>query len=149
MKRRDFLTCAGATLCQAAVPRLAAADTPADMTLRIAPVALEIAGTSEAYALVLEVDDQGQVSQVWPSDGAQSARLPAQGRLSPGFTAASGDSTVWALLSEEPLPAAGIIEALALETRSCLARGAGYDCAAPAQLPEERNRAKLRLAVAP
>ncbi len=60
MKRRDFVTCAGATLCQAALPRLApagdsladrsvadrsvaAAETPADITLRIAPVALEIA----------------------------------------------------------------------------------------------------------
>lgn len=43
MKRRDFVTCAGATLCQAALPRLAAADTAADITLRIAPVALEIA----------------------------------------------------------------------------------------------------------
>lgn len=44
MKRRDFVTCAGATLCQAAMPRLAAAaDTAADVTLRIAPVALEIA----------------------------------------------------------------------------------------------------------
>jgi FtsP/CotA-like multicopper oxidase with cupredoxin domain len=60
MKRRDFVTCAGATLCQAVLPRLAAqaAQTPgtemqghsasppaarADFTLRIAPVALEIA----------------------------------------------------------------------------------------------------------
>jgi len=43
MKRRDFVTCASATLCQAVLPRLAAADTPADITLRIAPVALEIA----------------------------------------------------------------------------------------------------------
>lgn len=43
MKRRDFVTCAGATLCQAVLPRLATADTPADITLRIAPVALEIA----------------------------------------------------------------------------------------------------------
>ncbi|HEY6927629.1 MAG TPA: multicopper oxidase domain-containing protein [Steroidobacteraceae bacterium] len=43
MKRRDFVTCAGATLGQALVPRLAAADTAADITLRIAPVALEIA----------------------------------------------------------------------------------------------------------
>jgi FtsP/CotA-like multicopper oxidase with cupredoxin domain len=43
MKRRDFVTCAGATLCQAVMPRLAASDTPADIILRIAPVALEIA----------------------------------------------------------------------------------------------------------
>lgn len=48
MKRRDFVTCAGATLCQAVMPGLAAAAPPApssqaDITLRIAPVALEIA----------------------------------------------------------------------------------------------------------
>ncbi len=61
MKRRDFMTCAGALLCQSATPRLAtaAAETargmampapaggidavPADFTLRIAPLALEIA----------------------------------------------------------------------------------------------------------
>jgi len=43
MKRRDFVTCAGATLCQGMLPRLAAADPAADITLRIAPVALEIA----------------------------------------------------------------------------------------------------------
>ena len=43
MKRRDFVTCAGATLCQGMLPRLAAADSAADITLRIAPVALEIA----------------------------------------------------------------------------------------------------------
>lgn len=43
VKRRDFVTCAGATLCQAVLPGLAAADTRADITLRIAPVALEIA----------------------------------------------------------------------------------------------------------
>lgn len=48
MKRRDFVTCAGATLCQAVLPRLssaapAATGSQADITLRIAPVALEIA----------------------------------------------------------------------------------------------------------
>ena len=48
MKRRDFVTCAGAMLCQAAMPRFAsaaptAASSQADITLRIAPVALEIA----------------------------------------------------------------------------------------------------------
>jgi FtsP/CotA-like multicopper oxidase with cupredoxin domain len=50
MKRRDFVTYAGATLCQAMLPvgtRAAGAPSattaPADITLRIAPVALEIA----------------------------------------------------------------------------------------------------------
>ena len=65
MKRRDFVTCAGATLCQAATPKLlaaaveaskvmamppsardvvgAVAGAAADFTLRIAPLALEIA----------------------------------------------------------------------------------------------------------
>src|SRR5215469_10686532 len=44
MKRRDFVTCAGATLCQAVMmPRLLAQPAAADITLRIAPVALEIA----------------------------------------------------------------------------------------------------------
>src|ERR1700733_4642555 len=58
MKRRDFVTCAGATLCQRMLPRALAtqssrgtatsvpsASPPAapDFTLRIAPVALEIA----------------------------------------------------------------------------------------------------------
>lgn len=53
MKRRDFVTCAGAMLCQAMTPglRAQAQDTStkagtsakADITLRIAPVALEIA----------------------------------------------------------------------------------------------------------
>ena len=50
MKRRDFVTYAGATLCQAMLPAATraagtppATTTPADITLRIAPVALEIA----------------------------------------------------------------------------------------------------------
>src|SRR5215470_3383000 len=44
MKRREFVTCAGAMLCQAVTPRLVAqASAPADITLRIAPIALEIA----------------------------------------------------------------------------------------------------------
>ncbi len=60
MKRRDFVACAGATLCQAASPALwagaagtrralaaaedgASAGAPADFTLNIAPAALEVA----------------------------------------------------------------------------------------------------------
>ena len=58
MKRRDFVTCAGVTLCQAILPRALATQsskgtatsgpsaspaTAPDFTLRIAPVALEIA----------------------------------------------------------------------------------------------------------
>jgi FtsP/CotA-like multicopper oxidase with cupredoxin domain len=46
MKRRDFVTCAGATLCEAIMPRVIAQATRnsrADVTLRIAPVAVEIA----------------------------------------------------------------------------------------------------------
>jgi FtsP/CotA-like multicopper oxidase with cupredoxin domain len=57
MKRRDFVTCAGATLCTAMMPRTFAqahrgpapkptattTSVPADITLRIAPVAVEIA----------------------------------------------------------------------------------------------------------
>ena len=43
MKRRDFVTYAGATLCEAMMPPVVAQATRADITLRIAPVAVEIA----------------------------------------------------------------------------------------------------------
>ncbi len=44
MRRRDFVTYAGATLCETVIPRVPALQTgKADFTLRIAPVAVEIA----------------------------------------------------------------------------------------------------------
>jgi hypothetical protein len=111
-------------------------------------VKLVIGPARQRWAVVVSVDEKGQVSQLWPAGGGSSGAVEPGKGVETFFEVTPGSATVWAFFSDEPL--SGAAAAAALDRAVARAREAGSAVLAsePEPVPGERERARLPLVVA-
>lgn len=82
-----------------------------------------------SHAVVLGVDAEGHVSQVWPPTPSQSGTIPQDGALSPAFRVTPGDVALHAVLSDEPVDVERAIERTRAALAECPGRALDPECA--------------------
>ena len=98
-----------------------------------------------SQALVMAVDEDGGVTQIWPGGGTTSAELPRRGggRLDAAFRVTPGAMALFAFFSESTVAAEGARASLRAAVEACRSGRVRLDCLDPARVPGERARAKL------
>jgi len=88
-------------------------------------VQLAVGAAGHPYAVVLAVEETGEVSVLWPQGADTSARVPpgAEVKLSPTFEVTEGSITLHALFSEEPLAISPEQQALRQAIAEAMASG--------------------------
>jgi hypothetical protein len=111
-------------------------------------VNLRLGPAGNPFALVIAVDDHGEVSELWP-DGPKSGGVDPGGErpLSPAFEVTPGSLEVWAFFSVQPLSTPMVLQAVSRSVVEAKERGTSPLDAQPSTLPGELARAHLRLDV--
>ncbi|MBS2031354.1 MAG: hypothetical protein JST54_25870 [Deltaproteobacteria bacterium] len=112
-------------------------------------VALHLSAAGHAYALVMGVDGQGNVQQLWPPRAAASGPAPHGdgARLDPSFRVTPGDMQLWSFFSDSPISSADAARAMVAAVDRTRTLGASALDAIPEPIPGEAGRAQARLRV--
>ncbi len=81
-----------------------------------------------SHAVVLGVDAEGRVSQVWPSTPSQSGAIPRSGALSPAFRVTPGDIALHAVLENGPIDVSRAIRRAEAALAACPGRELDPNC---------------------
>jgi len=112
-------------------------------------VALHLSAAGHPFALVMGVDGQGNIQQLWPPRAPASGLAPHGdgARLDPSFRVTPGDMQLWSFFSDSPISSSDAASAMVAAVDRTRTRGASALDAVPEPIPGEAGRAEVRLRV--